>query len=95
MRFNAAESYGVHCAVFIVSFNHPEGVVMEKGTVKWFNNTKGFGFITREDGMDVFVHFHSIIGGGYKKLRTGDAVEFEVEDSPKGIQAINVQKIKT
>jgi cold shock protein len=76
-----------------VILKQPAGAIMEKGTVKWFNNTKGFGFITREDGQDIFVHFHSIVGEGYKKLRTGEEVEFEVEDSPKGLQAIMVHKI--
>lgn len=67
---------------------------MEKGKVKWFNNTKGFGFITREDGQDIFVHFHSIVEEGYKKLRMGEEVEFDTEESPKGIQAIMVRKLR-
>ncbi|RPI17156.1 MAG: cold-shock protein [Ignavibacteriae bacterium] len=66
---------------------------MEKGTVKWFNSTKGYGFITREEGGDVFVHFRSIVGDGYKELKEGDNVEFEVESSAKGLQAVNVTKI--
>jgi len=66
---------------------------MEKGKVKWFNATKGYGFITREGGSDVFVHFKSIVGEGYKSLNEGDSVEFEVEDGSKGPQAINVNKI--
>ena len=65
---------------------------MEKGTVKWFNNTKGFGFITRDGKPDLFVHFKSIVADGYKSLNEGDAVEFEVEESAKGPQAINVKK---
>ncbi len=65
---------------------------MEKGTVKWFNSTKGFGFITREGKSDVFVHYKSIIGEGYKSLNEGDKVEFEIEDGPKGPQAANVTK---
>ncbi|MBS1517900.1 MAG: cold shock domain-containing protein [Bacteroidetes bacterium] len=66
---------------------------MEKGTVKWFNATKGYGFITRSDGQDVFVHFKAINSEGYKKLDEGDQVEFEVEDGAKGPQAANVSKV--
>ena len=66
---------------------------MEKGTVKWFNATKGYGFITRADGQDVFVHFKAIIQDGYKKLDEGDEVEFEVEEGAKGPQAANVTKV--
>ena len=66
---------------------------MEKGKVKWFNATKGYGFITRDGGSDVFVHFKSIVGECYKSLNEGDSVEFEVEDGSKGPQAINVNKI--
>ncbi len=66
---------------------------METGTVKWFNSSKGFGFITREQGDDVFVHFKSIIGEGYKTLEEGDQVQFEVGQGPKGLQANNVTKI--
>lgn len=63
---------------------------MEKGTVKWFNAAKGFGFIQRESGEDVFVHFRSITGTGYKSLNEGDKVQFDVEKGPKGLQASNV-----
>jgi CspA family cold shock protein len=66
---------------------------MEKGTVKWFNETKGFGFIQRESGDDVFVHYRSIVGKGFRKLAGGDNVQFEVEEGPKGLQAVNVVKI--
>ena len=66
---------------------------MEKGTVKWFNATKGYGFITREGGSDVFVHFKAIIQDGYKKLDEGEEVEFEVEEGAKGPQAANVTKV--
>ena len=65
---------------------------MEKGTVKWFNNTKGYGFITREGGDDLFVHFKSIVGEGYKSLKQGDAVQFDVEQGTKGLQAVNVSR---
>ncbi|MFZ5515998.1 MAG: cold-shock protein [Candidatus Zhuqueibacterota bacterium] len=63
---------------------------MEKGTVKWFNASKGYGFIQRESGDDVFVHFKSIQAEGYKTLRQGDSVQFEVEETDKGLQATNV-----
>jgi CspA family cold shock protein len=63
---------------------------MEKGTVKWFNGAKGFGFIQRSEGEDVFVHFKAIAGSGYKTLNEGDKVQFEVEKGPKGLQATNV-----
>jgi CspA family cold shock protein len=66
---------------------------MEQGTVKWFNATKGYGFISREGGEDVFVHFKAIIGEGYKTLKEGDKVEFEVEQGPKGLQAAKVKKV--
>lgn len=65
---------------------------MEKGTVKWFNNAKGYGFITRENGEDLFVHFKSILGEGYRSLKQGDAVQFDVEQGTKGLQASNVTK---
>lgn len=62
----------------------------ESGTVKWFNNTKGYGFITREEGDDIFVHYSSIRGEGYRSLREGQKVEFSVVDSGKGLQAQDV-----
>jgi CspA family cold shock protein len=65
------------------------------GTVKWFNNSKGFGFIGRDDGADVFVHFTAISGEGYKSLQEGDRVEFEIVQGPKGPQAANVAKAST
>jgi cold shock protein len=70
-----------------------KGKDMEKGTVKWFNKTKGYGFIEREGGDDVFVHFSAIQGEGFKVLEKGDAVEFEVTQGPKGDQAANVKKV--
>ena len=63
---------------------------MAKGRVKWFNEKKGFGFISREDGNDVFVHFSAINREGFKTLSEGDEVEFEVTNGPKGEQATNV-----
>ena len=63
-----------------------------KGTVKWFNNAKGYGFIGREDGPDVFVHYSAIAGEGYKSLQEGDQVEFEITQGQKGPQAANVTK---
>jgi len=62
-----------------------------EGTVRWFNNTKGYGFIGRDDGPDVFVHYTSIAGAGYKTLSEGDQVEFEIVQGPKGPQASNVR----
>ena len=66
---------------------------MPNGTVKWFNESKGFGFITSEDAGDVFVHYSSILSNGFKTLTEGDAVSFEIEKAPKGPKAINVSKI--
>jgi CspA family cold shock protein len=63
-----------------------------QGTVKWFNNSKGFGFIGRDDGPDVFVHYSAITGDGYRTLQEGDPVEFEIVQGPKGPQAANVSK---
>ena len=65
---------------------------MATGTVKWFNNTKGYGFITAEDGTDVFVHHSDIQGDGFKSLDEGDAVEFDIAQGEKGPKAANVRK---
>ena len=65
-----------------------------KGTVKWFNNAKGFGFIGRDEGPDVFVHYSALVAEGYKSLQEGDAVEFEIVDGQKGPQAANVVKLQ-
>ena len=66
---------------------------METGVVKWFNGTKGWGFIRRESGEDVFVHYKAIVGEGYRSLSEGDQVQFEVEEGPKGLHASNVSKV--
>ncbi|MBI2154494.1 MAG: cold-shock protein [Candidatus Rokubacteria bacterium] len=66
---------------------------MATGSVKWFNDAKGYGFITQEGGEDVFVHYSAIQAGGFKTLAEGDKVEFEVTKGPKGLQAANVRKI--
>ena len=64
-----------------------------KGTVKWFNNAKGYGFLGRENGPDVFIHYSAIISNGYKSLQEGDKVEFEIVQGQKGPQAANVSKV--
>ena len=66
---------------------------MPTGKVKWFNNSKGYGFIEKEGGGDVFVHYSAIQGDGFKTLREGEAVEFEVTRGPKGEQAANVKRL--
>ena len=67
---------------------------MNKGTVKWFNNQTGYGFITAEDGKDVFVHYSGLNMEGFKSLEEGAAVEFEIADGAKGPQAVNVVVVK-
>lgn len=68
---------------------------MVNGTVKWFNDSKGFGFLEQENGEDVFVHFSAITGNGFKTLAEGDRVTFEVTKGPKGLQAANVTDRKS
>jgi CspA family cold shock protein len=63
------------------------------GRVKWFNDAKGYGFIAREDGPDVFVHYSAIQGDGFRSLAEGQQVQFEITEGPKGLQATNVQKL--
>ena len=66
---------------------------MAEGIVKWFNDRKGFGFIQRDDGDDVFVHHTAIVGSGFRSLSEGDRVTFEVENGPKGFSATNVERL--
>jgi CspA family cold shock protein len=66
---------------------------MAQGSVKWFNDAKGFGFISQENGEDVFVHFSAVQAQGFKSLAEGDKVEFDVTRGPKGLQAANVRKV--
>lgn len=74
------------------TFESRQGGAYVQGTVKWFNNSKGYGFIGRNDGPDVFVHYSAISGEGYRTLQEGDPVEFEIVQGPKGPQAANVAK---
>jgi CspA family cold shock protein len=69
------------------------GGIALKGKVKWFNESKGFGFIEQDNGKDVFVHYSAIEGAGFRTLAEGDEVEFEVVESPKGLQASKVNKV--
>lgn len=65
-----------------------------KGVVKWFNDSKGFGFIVTDDGQEVFAHYSAIITDGYKTLTEGEEVEFEVREGPKGLQAANITRLR-
>ena len=78
---------------FFLSLKGGDKKQMAKGKVKWFSNPKGYGFITSEDGKDVFVHYSAISGDGYKTLEEGMEVEFEVTQGPKGEQATNVKRV--
>jgi cold shock protein len=68
-------------------------IMVFSGTVKWFNEAKGYGFIKRDDGPDLFVHYTNIVGSGFRTLKEEDKVEFEVSEGAKGLQAINVTKV--
>jgi CspA family cold shock protein len=67
--------------------------MQQRGTVKWFNETKGYGFITKEDGGDVFIHYSEIQANGFKTLSEGQTVSFELADGPKGAKAVNVTRV--
>jgi cold shock protein len=85
--------YGCISPVAVVGNPNQLGrAIAVRGTIKWFNNSKGYGFIGRDDGPDVFVHYSAIVGDGYRTLQEGDLVEFEIVQGPKGPQAANVQK---
>ena len=91
----------VFCAIEFFSLKSKEPVVlferrhqrMAQGSVKWFNDQKGFGFISQEDGPDVFVHYSAVQGEGFKSLEEGQAVEFDVTEGPKGPQASRVRLV--
>ncbi len=85
----------ITCAAFFMleKTTTKGGSQMARGTVKWFNDTKGFGFIQQESGEDVFVHYTSIGGDGFKTLKEGEEVEFEITQGPKGPQASEVVKV--
>ena len=76
-----------------LGFAHRRSSLATQGTVKWFSNEKGYGFLSRPDGDDVFVHFSAIEGDGYRTLTEGQEVEFDVVDGPKGKQAANVRPL--
>jgi CspA family cold shock protein len=89
------------CGLFLWASQRSSGILvrakeenqMAKGTVKWFNESKGFGFITSEDGTDVYVHYSSIQSNGFRSLAEGDSVSFDTEKGPKGPKAVNVVKL--
>jgi cold shock protein len=82
-----------HAQRLFAAENMEIGISVEQGTVKWFNDAKGYGFISRQSGEDVFVHFSAIQAGGFRSLQGGQAVKFEVTKGPKGWQAENVQAV--
>jgi CspA family cold shock protein len=89
----ASERYRLSRAAILLSRNprKTKGNSVEQGTVKWFNDAKGYGFISRQNGEDVFVHFSAIQANGFRSLQEGQAVQFEVVKGAKGFQAENVQ----
>jgi len=91
----AAVGYSRRCQLDKLPNSHEPGAfsMKEQGTVKWFNAAKGYGFIQRESGEDVFVHFSAIQGEGYRTLEEGARVSFEVKKGPKGLQAANVERV--
>jgi CspA family cold shock protein len=82
-----------HAAPRAAQLQGRESTMRITGKVKWFNNAKGYGFIERDGGSDVFVHFSAVQGNGFRTLEEGQAVEFEIVDGPKGPQAGNVTKV--
>jgi CspA family cold shock protein len=83
----------VVASIHPAQFNSGNMIDMEQGTVKWFNDAKGFGFISRQSGEDVFVHYSAINSSGFKSLQEGQAVQFNVVKGPKGWQAADVQPV--
>jgi cold shock protein len=83
----------IHAGPFLLTLGSRKGVEVAEGTVKWFNNDKGYGFISQPEGEDLFVHFSAIQTEGYKSLEEGQAVQFEVTQGPKGKQASNVRPV--
>jgi CspA family cold shock protein len=93
---SANQRYALSPAAILLSRNSKTietGNTMEQGTVKWFNDAKGFGFISRQSGDDVFVHFSAIQAGGFRSLQEGQTVGFDVTKGPKGFQAENVRPL--
>jgi CspA family cold shock protein len=93
MRMFPAALFGTSGQGALPGFLEKEGNCLAKGKVKWFNDAKGYGFITQDNGEDVFVHFSAIQGEGFKSLQVNQEVEFEVTSGPKGPQAANVVKL--
>lgn len=95
---NLRHATSYHNALTPIKFciNENRGIIMaqrEQGTVKWFNDSKGFGFVQRESGEDIFVHFRAIQGDGYRSLKEGERIEFIVTEGQKGLQAEEVTKV--
>ncbi len=91
LQFHAGGSGTCASVTLNLGVAHREDKAVQ-GKVKWFNNSKGYGFIGRDDGPDVFVHYSAIVGDGYRTLQEGDPVDFEIVQGPKGPQASNVSK---